>query len=342
VQVTLAQGLKEPTAMAVAPDHRIFVAEKPGVVRVIQNGQLSSKPVLKLPTDWSVLQGLGGIAVDPNFSVNHYLYIYYTVPGSSRHDQVDRFTVKNNVALPSSEKTILVLPASGDGEHNGGSLVFGADGDLYIGVGDNHQAANPQSLSSVFGKILRIEPDGTIPSDNPFYNQTTGINRAIWAIGLRNPFTAAVQQGTGEYFINEVGEDTWEKVDRGVAGANYGWPITENATGDPRFQRPLYVYAHGTNDANGCAIVGGTFYDPSRPSFPGSYRGDYFFADYCGSWIHQLDPATGAESGFAANLPHHLVGLAVGQGGGLLVLSEGNRLYTGALNMIEYVGRRGA
>jgi glucose/arabinose dehydrogenase len=192
----------------------------------------------------------------------------------------------------------------------------------------------------VFGKILRIELDGTIPADNPFHGQTTGINRAIWAIGLRNPFATAFQPGTGRYFIDDPGEDAWEKIDRGVAGGNYGWPATENPTGDPRFQQPVYVYAHGTNDANGCAIVGGTFYDPATGNFPTSDEGDYFFADFCGCWIHQLDPATGAVTDFAARLPHHLVDVAVAPSGGLLVLAEGNQVFTGSVLMIEHVGHR--
>ena len=338
VQAPVATGLKEPTSFALAPNDRIFVAGETGVVRVIQNGHLLTKPLLKISTDHTVLQGLGGIAVDPNFMLNHYVYIYYTVPGISPHNQVNRFTVRNNVALPGSRTTILVLPASGDGEHNGGSMQFGSDGDLYIGVGDNDVKSDPQSLGTVFGKILRIEPDGEIPSDNPFVNQTTGINRAIWAIGLRNPFTSAVQPGTGQLFINDVGEDVWEKVNRGVAGGNYGWAITENATGNPLFQQPVYTYQHGPNDVNGCAITGGAFYDPPVNSFPASDRGNYFFADFCGCWIHMLDPSTGAVTDFAAKFPNHPVNLAVNHGGSLLVLARGNGVSTGSVVVIKHVG----
>jgi glucose/arabinose dehydrogenase len=336
-QQEVATGLKEPTAFALASGNRIFVAEETGVVRVIQDGHLIARPVLKIPTDPTVLQGLDGIAVDPNFAQNHYIYIYYTVPGSSPHNQLDRFTVRNNVAVASSETTLLVLPSSGDGEHNGGSMQFGSDEDLYIGVGDNDTPADPQSLDSVFGKILRIEPDGAIPTDNPFYDETTGLNRAIWAIGLRNPFTSAVQPGTGQFFINDVGNHVWEKVDRGVAGGNYGWPITENATDDPQFQQPVYAYQHGPDEEYGCAITGGTFYDPRVSNFPTADDGDYFFADYCGCWIHQLDPATGVVTDFAAKLPDHPVDLAVNSGGGMLVLSRGRGVFTGSVVVIKHV-----
>ena len=127
-----------------------------------------------------------------------------------------------------------------------------------------------------------------------------GINRAIWALGLRNPFRRAVQPGTGLFFINDVGEDTWEKIDKGVAGANYGWPVTENATGDSRFQNPLYAYSHGKNERNGAAITGGTFSTSAR--FPNPYVGKYFFLDIVG-WIKTYDPRTGKVVGFARNLP---------------------------------------
>ena len=217
-----------------------------------------------------------------------------------------------------------ILPPLDDSHHNGGSLQFGADGELYIGVGENDHPGNSQSLSTPLGKILRINPDGTIPTDNPFYNETTGINRAIWAIGLRNPFSTAVQPGTGLYYINDVGQNTWEKIDKGVAGANYGWPITENATGDPRFQSPLYVYNHGPNDRNGAAITAGAFYDPVRDQFPKPYVGRYFFGDIKG-WVKVFNPSNGVVTNFASNLPPVLDALAVDASGNVYTLSQGNR-----------------
>ena len=119
--------------------------------------------------------------------------------------------------------------------HNGGGLHFGLDGKLYISVGENATRTNSQTLSNLLGKVLRINADGTIPSDNPFFNTATGQNRAIWALGLRNPFTFAVQPGTGRIFINDVGETTFEEINDGRPGANYGWPDTEGPTTDPRF-----------------------------------------------------------------------------------------------------------
>ena len=334
VSTVVARGLVEPSGMAAAPDGRLFVIQQTGEVRLIKNGRLLPTPVLKVNTDSSVERGLVGIALDPNFSTSSYIYLYYTVPGSPAHNRVSRFTLTGDVASPNSEVPLLDLPGLNSGHHNGGSLQFGADGKLYIGVGENEIADNAQSLNSPLGKILRINPDGTIPQDNPFYNQTTGINRAIWALGLRNPFSTAVQPGTGLYYINDVGQDTWEKIDQGVAGANYGWPITENARGDARFQNPLYVYQHGPNDRFGAAITGGTFYNPSRSQFPAAYTGRYFFADIKG-WIKTYDPRTGRVANFATNLPTVLDALAVDPGGNLLSSAVATGRTPGSLTRIQ-------
>ena len=130
--------------------------------------------------------------------------------------------------FPAARSDILDLNnLSSATNHNGGAIHFGPDGKLYIAVGENANGANSQSLNTLLGKMLRINPDGSIPTDNPYYYQTTGINRAIWAIGLRNPFTFAFQPGTGMMYIDDVGENTWEEIDQGVAGSNYGWPATE-------------------------------------------------------------------------------------------------------------------
>src|SRR5262249_46384891 len=126
---------------------------------------------------------------------------------------------------------------------------------------------------------------------NPFYNTAIGPNRAIWVLGLRNPFTFAIQPGVGRLFINDVGQNSVEEVNDGVAGTNYGWPTCEGACNpaNPNFRDPIYQYSH----SEGCAITGGTFYYPTISQFPSDYIGDYFFADYCGGWIRKLDPANG-------------------------------------------------
>jgi hypothetical protein len=207
--------------------------------------------------------------------------------------------------------------------HNGGALHFGADGKLYIGVGENGNGANSQTLSNLLGKILRINSDGTIPTDNPFYNTASGNNRAIWSLGLRNPFTFSFQPGTTRMFINDVGQSTWEEINGGIAGSNYGWPTTEGPTNNPSFRGPIYYYGHGTSDTTGCAIVGGAFYNPQVSQFPSSYVGKYFFSDLCGGWIRVFDPAAGTAHGFATGISNP-VDLDVGPDGALYYLAEGS------------------
>ena len=298
----VANGLSSATAMEFAPDGRLFVCLQGGQLRVIKNGTLLATPFLTLTVDPNGERGLLGIAFDPNFAANQCIYLYYTVPGSPAHNRVSRFTASGDVVLPGSEVVILELNnLSTASNHNGGGIHFGADGKLYIAVGENANSANSQTLANLLGKMLRLNSDGSAPTNNPFYNSASGVNRTIWALGLRNPFTFAVQPGSGRIFINDVGQDSIEEVNDGVAGANYGWPNCEGACSpsNPSFHDPIYQYSH----SEGCAITGGTFYNPTVSQFPSDYVGDYFFADYCGGWIRKLDPANGnSVTNFATGL----------------------------------------
>ena len=310
--------------MAFAPDGRLFVCQQGGQLRVIKNGSLLSTPFVSLTVDSSGERGLLGIAFDPNFATNHYLYVYYTVPTSTVHNRVSRFTAAGDTAAPGSQVVILELNnLSSATNHNGGAIHFGPDGKLYIGVGENANGANSQTLSNLLGKMLRINADGTIPTDNPFYNTATGNNRAIWALGLRNPFTYAFQPGTTRMFINDVGASTFEEINDGIAGSNYGWPITEGPTSNPSFRSPIYFYGHGTSNTTGCAIVGGAFYNPPVPQFHSSYTGKYFFADLCSGWIHVFNPSVGTADGFATGISSP-VDLHVGPDGALYYLAQGS------------------
>ena len=223
------------------------------------------------------------------------MYVYYTATSPTIHNRVSRFTANGNVAVAGSEFVLLDLPTLSATNHNGGAMHFGLDGKLYIAVGDNAVGSNSQTLANPLGKMLRVNSNGTIPSDNPFFSQTTGINQAIWALGLRNPFTFSIQPTSGRMFINDVGQNTWEEINEGAAGANYGWPTTEGATTNPAFVTPLYLYSHGSGTFQGCAITGGAFYAGLPAQFPSEYVGDYFFADYCSGWINQLDDSSGAR-----------------------------------------------
>jgi glucose/arabinose dehydrogenase len=313
-----------PTAMAFAPDGRLFVCLQGGQLRVIKNGALLAAPFITLTVTSDGERGLLGVAFDPNFSANNFVYLYYTTSTSPVHNRVSRFTANGDVAVAGSETVLLDLDnLSSATNHNGGAIHFGPDGKLYIGVGENANGSNAQTLGNLLGKMLRINTDGTIPADNPFVNTATGVNRAIWALGLRNPYTFAFQPGTGRLFIDDVGQSTWEEIDDGVVGSNYGWPITEGPTTDPRFRSPIFSYGHGTSSTTGCAIIGGAFYNPAVSQFPASYVGKYFFADLCSGWIRLLDPSNNSASDFAFGIATP-VGLALGPDGCLYYLAQGN------------------
>jgi len=317
-------GLANPTAMEIAPDGRIFVCQQGGSLRVIKNGVLLSTPFLTLNVDQNGERGLLGIAFDPNFASNNFLYVYYTVPSTPRHNRVSRFTANGDVVAAGSEQIILELDnLSTATNHNGGAIHFGPDGKLYVAVGENANGSNAQTLSNRLGKMLRINSDGSIPTDNPFFNTATGANRSIWAFGLRNPFTFAFQPGTGRLFINDVGEVTWEEINDGIGGSNYGWNLSEGPTSNPQFRSPLFAYQHGGTATTGCAIAGGAFYNPATVQFPQSFVGKYFFADLCTGWIRVFDPSTGTASDFASGISNP-VDLKVGTDGSLYYLARGS------------------
>jgi glucose/arabinose dehydrogenase len=324
-------GLTNATAMAFAPDRRIFIAEQGGQLRVVKNGVLLPQPFLALTVNSSGERGLLGVAFDPDFASNQHLYVYYTVASQPIHNRLSRFTANGDVAVAGSETIILELENLSATNHNGGAIHFGPDGKLYVAVGDNANGANSQTLTNRLGKILRINTDGTIPSDNPFLALTTGGNQAIWALGLRNPFTFAFQPGTGRMFINDVGQNTYEEINDGIAGSNYGWPATEGPTSNSSYASPLYSYVHGSGAFSGCAITGGAFYNPDVPQFPSQYIGKYFFADFCTGWINVFDAGTGSASTFASGIALP-VDLQLAADGSLYYLARG----TGSLGRISY------
>ena len=280
-EALIASGLSRPTTMAFAPDGRLFICEQGGTLRVVKNGALLPAPFVTLSVGSTGERGLLGVAFDPAFQSNGFVYVYYTATSPIVHNRVSRFTAVGDVAQTNSEVVVLDLEALSATNHNGGAIHFGKDGKLYVAVGENAVGANAQSLATRLGKILRINADGTIPPDNPFYTTATGANRAIWALGLRNPYTFAFEPVTGRMLINDVGAQAWEEVNEGQPGANYGWPDSEGPTADPGVTPPLYAYDHGA----GCAISGGAFHNLMRAQFPLNYWGVYFIGDYCSGWI---------------------------------------------------------
>jgi glucose/arabinose dehydrogenase len=330
----VASGLASPTAMQFAPDGRLFVAEQGGRLRVIKGGVFLPTPFLTVTVSAVGERGLLGVAFDPQFASNHFVYVYYTATTPAIHNRISRFTADGDVAVSGSERVLLELDnLSSATNHNGGALAFGPDGKLYAAVGENANGSNAQTLTNLLGKMLRINRDGTIPADNPFYGTASGRNRAIYALGLRNPFTFAFNPTLDNLFINDVGQSTWEEINDGIAGANYGWPITEGPTSDPRFRTPRYAYGHSGGN---CAITGGAFYSPQTVRFPADYLNDYFFADYCAGWIRKLDPSAGnAVVTFATGIQSP-VDLKVGEDGNLYYLARGTGGRTGAVYRISY------
>jgi glucose/arabinose dehydrogenase len=224
-ETTLAANLGSTTAMAVAPDGRVFVATQSGDVKVIKNGAVLSTPFVHFnDIDSSGERGALGVAFDPNFTSNQFVYIYHTIIASgtaAAHNEVTRFTANGDVADPSSKEDILQLnDLSSATNHNGGAMHFGKDNKLYIDVGENANPPNSQTLNNLLGKVLRIDVSQIqlgdpvndvaklIPSDNPFTpghtNVASGINQAIYALGFRNPFTFGVDPISGTIPTHEA------------------------------------------------------------------------------------------------------------------------------------------
>ncbi len=333
-QVLVTNGITNPTNMSFAPDGRLFVAQQNGQLRVIKNGVLLAQPFITLNVNSSGERGLLGIAFDPAFSTNHYVYLYYTL-SSAANNRISRFTANGDIVVPGSEVIVLNLdPLSSATNHNGGSMRFGTDGKLYVAVGENANSANAQNLDTYLGKILRINSNGSVPTGNPF---TTGSEqrKRVWEYGMRNPFTFDIQPVTGRIFVNDVGQNTWEEVNDCTSGGhNYGWPNAEGISSNSLYTNPVYTYKHGSGVGLGCAINGGTFFNPSATNYPSSYVGKYFFLDYCNNWIDMLtlSGSTATRANFASSIAASPVSMATGPDGNLYFLSRNN----GAVYKITY------
>lgn len=346
-QTLVADGLNSPVAMAVAPDGRVFIAEQGGALRVVENDALVAAPVLTVETTANSELGLVGVAVPPRFPADPFVYVTRTTDQPARHNQIVRYKVSGNAGIPDSAGVVADLDNLAATDRVAGALRFGPDGMLYAATGDNTDGMKAQDLASTHGKLLRFGADGEIPPDNPFAGQSSGRYRAIWASGLRNPFTFAFQPGSGRLFINDVGASGFEEINEGSAGANYGWPMTEGPTAQPGFTTPLFAYSH----ARGCAIQGGAFYSPADEAdapFPADYTDLYFFTDYCTGEIRTIDPdLVGDFTVFGTAGAPGPVDLALAPDGGLYNLVRGSTaphggsgpsFSTGQLYKIRYVG----
>jgi len=296
-RVLVSNGLSSPTAFTFTPDGSdIFITQQGGKLRLIQNGVLVTDPVVTLTVNNTGERGLIGVAVHPDYASNHYVYLYYTVPAgaerSAAFNKIVRITVNGTTMAAGSLVTILELNdlSASHTNHNGGAMAFGPDGKLYVAVGENATGTNAQNLDNYLGKVLRINADGSVPEGNPFTGNEA--KSRIWAYGLRNPYSITFDRISGRLFVNDVGEGTWEEInDATTGGLNFGWPNKEGfcTTNCTNYTQPIHVYGHASDtDGKGCSIVGGTFFNPVSTTYPVSYRGQYFFNDYCGEWINDI------------------------------------------------------
>jgi len=268
----LAQGLKNPSTFAFAANGDIYIGEKPGDIVIYRNGAVMATPVVSLITDSGGEKGLLGIALDPNFATNGYLYISYTT--LDEHAQLSRLTVVNGIASQASEKIIMRGNQLQNVHHSANDLKIGPDGKLWWSVGDNvPDISNGQTLVNIYGKMLRFNLDGTVPSDNPFVN-IPGAVPSIYAYGLRNPFRFTFLPN-GKAMTEDTGSNYWEEMNTIQSGGNYGWDFFEGNCGSCGYINPAYAYGHAPIDGAASAIAA-----YSGSVFPSQYNHVVFFGDY--------------------------------------------------------------
>jgi glucose/arabinose dehydrogenase len=378
----LVARVPNPIGMAFTPDGRLLVTTQAGRVHVVAGGTLLADPAIDLSArvctdrEW----GLGGVAVHPQFAQNRFVYLYYTFKKSGTCDfqastspvnRLSRFVLgDDNVIDPSSEAVLLDNIPSPEGVHNGGDLKFGKDGNLYVSVGDGgcdykadsgcyaqNDASRDQNV--LLGKILRVTPAGGIPSDNPWNGPgsarcntgpaAVGVRcQETYAWGLRNPFRFAFDPGavTNRFFINDVGQDTWEEVNLGIAGADYGWNVREGQCragsttdcGPPPggMSDPIFSYSH----SGGCKAVTGGAFVPAGV-WPSEWDGAYVYSDYvCGKMFKLTPSGSGyASSEFVSDLgAGSAIMLLFGPSGGGQALYYTTYANGGEIRKIEYVG----
>jgi glucose/arabinose dehydrogenase len=304
----VTDGIKAPTAMAFPAANKAWVTEQTGAIRLIKDGKLTDIAVLDVKDKMIKVnsgyeeRGLLNVTLHPKFATNGKFYIFYSrpyknEPGKPRFNHTDvvaeyKMLPNSDQADPNSERIILTQDKP-DGNHNGGGIVFGSDGYLYVTFGDGggqHDQHGPigngQNLNTWLGKVLRINIDVdstySVPKDNPFVGKPN-VKPEIWAYGFRNPYRISVDRASKQLFIGEVGQDKWEEVDLLQKGANYGWRVVEgNHCHNPEngcdfagFVPPITEYAH----SEGVSVIGGYVYNGKQ--IP-SIKGKYIFGDWTG------------------------------------------------------------
>ena len=329
----IVSGLQRPVDLQPDGSGRLFVIEKAGRIRIIQNDQLIETPFLDI-TDrvrsTGNEQGLLGLAFHPQYAQNGRFFVNYT--DNNGHDVIARFQVSGdpNIAEPNSEVKLLNVNDPFP-NHNGGVLAFGPDGYLYAGLGDGGSQGDPfgnaQNTGVLLGKILRLDVDSgepyAIPSDNPFGNE-------VWAYGLRNPWRFSFDKLTSDLYIGDVGQNTWEEIDFLPAGSpggtNFGWNFREGAHdykggGPEGMVDPVTEYSHMEG---GCSVTGGYVYRGSMPE----WNGIYLYGDYCTGMIWGLiHSESGWQSQLLFDLDVTITSFGQDESGELYLLSDSGGVF---------------
>ena len=306
----IVSGLSSPLYLTSPPGdlNRLFIVEQTGAIRLIKAGVLLPTPFLDLSGRISAggEQGLLGLAFYPDYATSGRFVVHYTDPAGDTHLSIFQVSSDPDVADAASEQVILTADQPYP-NHNGGQILFGPDGFLYLGLGDGGSANDPegraQDLGDLLGSILRVDVQSgtsyTVPADNPFVGQA-GISPEVWSYGLRNPWRFSFDRATDDLYIGDVGQNAYEEVDIAPGasgsgkGANFGWNIMEgrHCLSDPQCDQagltlPDFEYGHD----QGCSIAGGYVY--RGPAIP-ALQGLYFYGDFCQGWVRSLRYAAGA------------------------------------------------
>ncbi len=330
--VPVVDGLNRPVDLQSAFDGsgRLFIIEKYGVIRIFKDGQLMPQPFLNIEDrvdDGSNEMGLLGLAFHPDYEQNGYFYVNYT--GDGGNTRISRFQAVGDSADPNSEQVLMVVDQPFP-NHNGGAVVFGPDGYLYLGLGDGGAAGDPfkngQNTGALLGKILRIDVNNgvpyAVPADNPFGNE-------VWAYGLRNPWRMSFDRDTGDLWIGDVGQNKYEEIDYlpagSAGGANFGWSIMEasygyDGTSQPGMFLPAAEYSHDF----GCSVTGGYVYRGSMPE----WNGVYLYGDYCTGTVWGLILSNGQwQSQVMFETDLLITSFGVDEAGELYLVSDNGSAY---------------
>ncbi|WP_291114309.1 PQQ-dependent sugar dehydrogenase [Flavobacterium sp. UBA6135] len=306
---SFATGFSSPVAIVNAGDSRLFVVQRGGLIRILNaDGTINTTPFLSLSSIITAggERGLLGLTFHPNYNTNGYFYVNYTRL-SDGATVIARYSVSAtdaNIANPASAQILLTVTQPYT-NHNGGSLAFGPDGYLYIGMGDGGSGGDPQNyaqnINSLLGKMLRIDVDNgtpySIPTGNPFAGAIPGADE-IWAVGMRNPWKFSFDRTNGDLWIADVGQSSIEEINKALptdAGLNYGWKCYEgnsvySTTGcgpSSNYKFPIATYPYG---GGYCSVTGGYSYTGNL--YP-NFQNKYFFADYCANRIGWIPTAGG-------------------------------------------------